>query len=93
LARFWTGINSSPDIGVKTAGKGLAKINLMVIIKKSSHGSARFTGGAPGLQIRCIVERRWVGSIPMHFRHILMILIRKKPTQKTAIQSLDKKII
>jgi hypothetical protein len=36
-----------------------------------SYGSAKVTGGPPGLQIRCggLVPSQ-VGSIPMHFRHL-----------------------
>ena len=37
-----------------------------------SRGSAQLTGEAPGLQIRCgALKPSRVGSIPMHFRHIL----------------------
>ncbi len=35
-------------------------------------GSAKVTGGPPGLQIRCgALKPSQVGSIPMHFRHFL----------------------
>ena len=36
-------------------------------------GSARLTGGALGLQIRCgALKPSRVGSIPMHFRHFFL---------------------
>ena len=38
------------------------------------NGSAQLTGEAPGLQIRCrALEPSWVGSIPMHFRHLILL--------------------
>ena len=39
----------------------------------TAYGSAKVTGGPPGLQIRCggLVPSQ-VGSIPMHFRHLIL---------------------
>ena len=42
----------------------------------SRFGSAKVAGGPPGLQIRCEgLKLSQVGSIPMHFRHFLLILL------------------
>jgi hypothetical protein len=38
-------------------------------------GSAQLAGAAPGLQIRCgALEPSRVGSIPMHFRQISLLI-------------------
>lgn len=43
---------------------------------KFPYGSAKVTGGPLGLQIRCgALKPSRVGSIPMHFRHNMMILL------------------
>ena len=40
-----------------------------------SQGSAKVTGGPPGLQIRCgALKPSQVGSIPMHFRQSFQII-------------------
>lgn len=55
--------------------KSVDKISINIIMYSLRYnGSAQLTGEAPGLQIRCgALKPSRVGSIPMHFRHILFI--------------------
>ena len=47
----------------------ILKLNYKIFL----NGSAKVTGGPPGLQIRCgALKPSQVGSIPMHFRQLIL---------------------